>query len=177
MKLFFYAQRLSKSIDTSKYFGLIGMSFGGIVATEIAKKFNPKFTILISSAETKHELRSIYRWFGKLNVIRIFPKFCFNMPRPIAYYVFGAKNKNLLKNILDDADMYFTKWAVNQISRWNNEDRINNCYKIGGTNDKLIPQKNSKNITFIKNGTHFMIVDKSDDVSLWLNKCFLKEID
>lgn len=164
-----YAKRLAEDIDTSQPFGLIGMSFGGIVAVEITKQLNPKFTILISSAETKYELRTIYRWFGKLNIIRFFPEWCFNMPRWIAYYIFGAQNKALLKAILDDADMYFTKWAVNQISRWKNETKIKNCYKIGGTKDKLIPQKMENNMTLIENGEHFMIVDMNDSVSEIIN--------
>ena len=164
-----YAARLSESIDTNENYAVIGMSFGGMVATEISKQLNPKFTILISSAETKYELRSIYRWFGKLNIIRFFPEWCFNMPRWMAYYIFGAENKTLLKAILDDADMYFTKWAVNQISRWQNTTQINNCYKIGGTKDKLIPQHKSNSTTFIENGEHFMVVDKATEVSLLIN--------
>jgi len=164
-----YAQRLSLKINTKEPFALIGMSFGGIIATEISKQLSPKYTILISSAETKYELRTIYRWFGKLNIIRFFPLFCFDMPRPIAYYIFGAKNKVLLKAILDDADLFFTKWAINQISKWGNTKTINNCFKIGGSQDKLIPQNISKIGYPIKNGEHFMIVDKANEISQALN--------
>jgi len=99
------------------------------------------------------------------------------MPKPIVYYIFGAKNKTLLKSILDDANLYFKKWAANQISRWNNITKIKNCYKIGGSNDKLIPQEKSKNMTLVKNSTHFMMVDKSNDIGLWLNNRFKSEID
>lgn len=164
-----YAKRLSSSININEPFGLIGMSFGGMVATEIAKQLNPKFTILISSAETKYELRPIYRWFGKLNIVQFFPKYCFNMPRRMAYYIFGAKNKALLKAILDDANIHFTKWAINEITRWKNTTSILNCYKIGGTKDKLIPQKPSIKTTLIKNGEHFMIVDQANEVSEIIN--------
>ncbi len=36
-----YAMRLSKQIDTTQPFALIGVSFGGMVCIEIAKKLNP----------------------------------------------------------------------------------------------------------------------------------------
>jgi surfactin synthase thioesterase subunit len=36
-----YAARLALNIDTSAPFYLIGLSFGGMLATEIAKKLNP----------------------------------------------------------------------------------------------------------------------------------------
>jgi hypothetical protein len=164
-----YSKRLSKTINTSEPFGIIGLSFGGIIAIEISKKLNPNFTLLISSVETKYELRTIYRWFGKLNLIRIFPEFCFNMPRSIGYYFFGAKNKKLLKAILDDTNLYFTKWAINQISRWENTTRIDNIIKINGTKDKLIPPKNYENSVLIKGGGHFMIIDKANEVSKKIN--------
>ena len=164
-----YAKRLSKPIDTSKPFGLIGLSFGGIVATEIAKQLNPKVTVLISSAETKNELRTLYRIFGKILLIKLVPLFCFNMPRKIAYYLFGAQNKKLLKAILDDADMYFTKWAVSQLIIWENTIRLKHVIKINGEVDKLIPLKNHKNTITIKNGEHFMIVDKAKEVSDLIN--------
>lgn len=165
-----YAKRLSESINKNEPFALIGLSFGGIIATEISKQLNPKFTILISSAETKFELRKIYRIFGFLNLVKVFPLFCFDMPRRIAYFIFGAKNKPLLKDILDDADLYFTKWAVIQISRWQNTTTIKNAFKISGTRDKLLPPNKQSNITLIEKGEHFMIVDRADEISEILNQ-------
>jgi hypothetical protein len=165
-----YAIRLCESINQNEPFGIIGLSFGGMIATEIAKVLKPKFTILISSAETKYELRRIYRIFGFLNLVRFFPLFCFDMPRRIAYFIFGAKNKPLLKEILDDADLLFTKWAVIQISGWKNTTTIKNAYKISGTSDKLLPPNKQSNITLIDKGEHFMIVDRADELSEILNQ-------
>lgn len=164
-----YAKRLSTPINTKEPFGIIGVSFGGMVAIEMAKQLNPKITILISSAETKFELRTIYRIFGKTNFIKLVPLFCFNMPRKIAYYLFGAKNKKLLKAILDDADMYFTKWAVSQLIIWKNETKPTRLIKINGKKDKLIPSKHHKNTIFISDGEHFMIVDNASKVSELIN--------
>ena len=46
-----YAKRLSKKIDKKEEFIIIGVSFGGLIATEISKILKSKLTILISSAE------------------------------------------------------------------------------------------------------------------------------
>ncbi|MFT6337757.1 MAG: surfactin synthase thioesterase subunit [Halioglobus sp.] len=43
-----YTLRLSKQIDQSQEFGIIGVSFGGIIAIELSKILNPKTVILIS---------------------------------------------------------------------------------------------------------------------------------
>tara|TARA_B100000809_G_C15071066_1_gene506030 strand:+ start:258 stop:911 length:654 start_codon:yes stop_codon:yes gene_type:complete len=164
-----YTMRLSQGINTSEPFGIIGLSFGGLVAIEMSKQLDPKITILISSAETKYELRSIYRLFGKTHLIKLAPLFCFNMPRKIAYFLFGAKNKKLLKEILDDADMYFTKWAISKLITWENTAHITNIIKLSGSEDKLLPPSKDENTILIKGGEHFMIVDKSDEISITIN--------
>lgn len=48
-----YAKRLCAQVDTSEPFALVGLSFGGMLATEMCKFIKPVHTILLSSAETK----------------------------------------------------------------------------------------------------------------------------
>ena len=168
-----YAIRLSERIDVKEEFGILGVSFGGLVAVEISKWLNPKLTILISSAETKNELRRSYRLIGKIRVLKIMPKNLFNPPRFMANWIFGAKNQTLLKEILNDTDLKFAKWAVNELVNWNNNEQLSNdLLKIGGTNDKLIPPKGRNRISLISGGTHFMIVDRANEISQLINqKC------
>ncbi|MDW7693712.1 alpha/beta hydrolase [Flammeovirgaceae bacterium SG7u.111] len=165
-----YAARLSQSIDTSKDFILLGVSFGGLVATEIGKFLSPKQTILISSAETAAELRSIYRLFGKLNLIRFIPKPFLNMPAWLANLLFGAKNKQLLAEIIQDTDLGFLKWALAELMQWKNQTRLPNCLKIEGGNDLLLPPTKSTNAILIPQGGHFMIVDKAEEISGVINE-------
>lgn len=164
-----YSKRLSSVIDTKNDFCLIGVSFGGLIATEISKILNPKMTILISSAHTKNELRPIFRWFGKTKLIKLIPTSLFDPPRLIVRYLFGAKNSKLLNDILDDTDLSFVKWSVNELINWNNVTQLKNVVKINGTNDKLIPPKGNTIMELIYNGGHFMIVDKADELSKMIN--------
>lgn len=166
-----YSKRLISryQIDQVAEFCLIGVSFGGIIAIEISKLIKPKMTILISSVETKNELSGLVRLVGKLRLIDIIPQFLLNPPKKIAQYMFGAVNVELLNSILDDTDLRFTKWALSRLTRWENKDRIPNTVKIGGTKDKLFPQKDISSI-LIQGGEHFMIVDKADEVSKIINE-------
>ena len=68
-----YAFRLSKKIKGNEKFGLIGVSFGGLIAVEISKITKPEITILVSSAETKKGLRRIYSLFGRTKLIKLIP--------------------------------------------------------------------------------------------------------
>ncbi|TXD51976.1 MULTISPECIES: alpha/beta hydrolase [unclassified Polaribacter] len=164
-----YSKRLSAKIDQNEKVCLIGVSFGGLVTTEISKLINPALTILISSAETKKELPFIYGVFGKTNLVKLFPTTLFDPPRWIANFLFGTEQTELLNAILKDTDLKFAKWAVHALISWKNEESLKNVIKIHGTKDKLIPLKSTKNIKLIKDGEHFMIVDKAQEISTIIN--------
>tara|TARA_R110000868_G_scaffold37111_5_gene131392 strand:+ start:15373 stop:16023 length:651 start_codon:yes stop_codon:yes gene_type:complete len=165
-----YSERLSKVIDTKSDFALVGVSFGGLVAVEISKVLKPRLTILISSAETRNELRPVCRGFGKIGLLKKLPREMFDPPRSIAKFLFGTDNKKLLNSILDETDLKFAKWAVNELVKWDNQDRIENVVRIHGTSDKLIPWKSSDKVELIENGEHFMIVDRADEISKVINE-------
>ncbi|NQY30630.1 MAG: alpha/beta hydrolase [Flavobacteriaceae bacterium] len=160
-----YSKRLSHVIDTENDFGIIGVSFGGLIATEISQILKPKITILISSAHTKNELRPIFKWFGKTRLIKLMPTSLFDPPRLIANYLFGVKDSKLLNDILDDTDLSFAKWAVDKLINWTNTTQLKNVIKINGTNDKLIPPRGNTKMELIDKGGHFMIVDRANEIS------------
>jgi pimeloyl-ACP methyl ester carboxylesterase len=165
-----YSKRLSKVINTEESFGLIGVSFGGLIATEITKILSSKITILISSAETYKDLRPIYNVIGQLGIAKFFPKQFFNLPKSIANWLFGAQNNKLLSEILDDTDLNFTKWAVVELTKWKNITTIQNVVKIHGSKDKLIPLNNQCNSHVVDGGEHFMIVDRASEISEIINR-------
>ena len=169
-----YSIRLASKMDTSGEYGVLGVSFGGLIAVEISKQLNPRFTILISSAETKHELRPLFLAFGKTGIGQLLPKSFFNLPTWFAPYLFGTKNKKLLNAILDDTDLSFTKWAVNELITWKNVERLDRVIKISGSNDKLIPPVNDNQTYLLDLGEHFMIVDRADEVSEIVNQELMK---
>ena len=165
-----YSKRLSSIIDTSEKFCVLGVSFGGLIAVEISKFLKPELTILISSAETRQELPLIYRILGKTKIVKIIPSKLLDPPRWIANILFGTKKVELLNEILDDTDLKFTKWAIQELSSWENEQRVEKVLKIVGTKDKLIPLKSIKNIRLVKDGGHLMIIDNAKEVSEIINQ-------
>lgn len=168
-----YALRLSKKIDTSEDFIILGLSFGGLVANEISKILKPKATILISTIEVKSEIPLLYRFIGNTKVLNLIPKFILRTSNIFITYLFGTKEKKLLKEIIEDSNVTFSKWAVLQLVSWQNETRLKNCLKIHGSKDKLLPAP--KDAVIIENGEHFMIVDYAEEVSRVIND-FVKEI-
>ncbi len=163
-----YALRLSKQINKNEEFGLIGVSFGGIIAIELSNILKPKCIILVSSVSKSEELPFKYlrRPFSKL--IKLIPNRFVKPPQFIMNFMFGAVDKELLSKIIKDTDPHFIKWALHLILTWRGSGPNENLIRIHGTNDRLIPLKGVAKM--IDNGGHFMIVDKADEISNYINE-------
>ena len=166
-----YSKRLIQEyrISEENDYAILGVSFGGLIAIEMSKIVNPKWTILISSIETRTELSSIIKLLGKSKLLNLIPKEILKPPLFFAQFIFGTDQKKLLKAILKDSDLTFTKWALKELTNWKNETRLPNLIKIGGSKDILLPAKGNNTI-LIEHGTHFMIVDKAEEISNLLNE-------
>ncbi|KQM76918.1 hypothetical protein ASE74_16720 [Pedobacter sp. Leaf216] len=164
-----YAKRLSNVIDTTKPFALVGVSFGGMIAVEIAKILNPTKTIIISSTVLAAQLPMLYRFAGKLGLLKLIPaKFLKSSNKLTQNYYFGTRSgseKSLLSKIINDTDPYFLKWAIGSILAWKNNIRPLNTYHIHGTNDKILYSKKAKPDYVIKSGTHFMVYQNAKEIS------------
>lgn len=165
-----YALRLSEVIDQSSEYGILGVSFGGLVAVEMSKKLHPALTILISSVQTRNELSPFYRAVGRLGLLKLLPARMFRPPKKITAYFLGSSRPSVLNSILDDMDMHFTKWALTEFTRWENEERLNSVLSIGGSHDKLISPVLDQQSVIIPGGEHFMIVDKAREISQIINR-------
>jgi len=163
-----YAIRLTEQINQKDEFGILGVSFGGIVAIELSKLIKPSKLILISSVETSTQLPQTYVSLGKTQILNLIPNTLIKPPKPLLGFLFGAKNKQLLKQIIKDTEPEFIRWALNAIINWSNEETPIEAIRIHGTKDKLIPLKGEANE--IKDGGHFMIVDKAEEISNLINE-------
>lgn len=167
-KISSYCKRLLKQIDQTEKFGILGVSFGGIVAIELSKMSNPEKVILISSVESDDQLPRKYLTIGKTKILNVVPNFLIKPPKPILGFLFGAKNKRLLEQIIEDTSPTFIRWALNSIINWSNDENLIKPVRIHGTNDKLIPLKGEA--LKVENGGHFMIVDNAEEISKLVNE-------
>ena len=115
-----YCNRLSKGIDRSEEFIIVGLSFGGIVTIEIAKVLQPKQVIIISSVSTREEFPFLYKLIGRLGLHQLAPSFLFKRPNILVYWFFGARTvgeKRLFKQFLSNSTPTFLRWAIDKVLR------------------------------------------------------------
>lgn len=176
-----YAGRLSNVIDISQPFALVGVSFGGMIAVEIAKILNPMCTIVISSTVLSRNLPVTYQLAGSLNLIKAVPSWLIKASNRLTQnFFFGTKSlieKKLLSLIIKDTDTRFLKWAISSILSWQNETRPKRLYHIHGTNDKILYSKKAKPDFVINNGTHFMVYQNAVEISGIIDALIAKERD
>lgn len=161
-----YAKRISQRIIEKDVF-LIGLSFGGMMAVEVAKIIPVKKVILIAFAKTKFELPLMYRIAGKIRLHMIIPSVIFKWSNFLSRWIFGIQTKEekvLFKNILKDTDDRFLRWAINEIVCWKNIEQPSNYVHIHGAKDLVLPFHNCKVDHLIKNGGHFMTVNKAKEI-------------
>ncbi len=165
-----YAHRMMTTygIDQVEKPIILGLSFGGMLATEMAKIIPGSKAILISTSETRSELPLAIKAGAKMKANKFIPDMLANPPIDLAAKFFGTKKKELLKAILADSDIDFTRWALGAIGKWENDVRLSEKLKIHGTEDIVIPLVDKSSV-IIDSGTHLMILDKPDEVSRAIN--------
>ena len=164
-----YSMRLSSQIKTENPI-IIGLSFGGIIAQEIAHQIKAKKVIIISSLKGRKELPLLYKIAGILRLNRIIPSFLFKRSTFITNIFFGARGKNdkmLLKNILSSTDTKFLQWAIENALHWNPENTPDIIH-IHGSKDKIIPIRYVKADYGINGGGHLMVLNKARELSALL---------
>lgn len=163
-----YSKRMSKLINTKEPFFLMGVSFGGMIATEISKLLSPAKLILVSSVAYSDELPKLFQTKLAQYLSEFTPKKILHLPPSVGMFLFGTKEKVLLTEILRDIDPVFLKWAIHSITQWIQNEKINNFVTIHGGNDKIIPKPKAD--LYFEKGGHFIIVDESDNINTFIKQ-------
>ena len=162
-----YAVRLLPQITKPNPI-LIGLSFGGMMAVEVAKHIKVKRIIIISSGKNKNEIPFYYRLAGKLNLTKIIPATALIKTNLFTNWFFSNRSvddKKMLSAILHDTDPIFLKWAIHAIATWQNKTVHKNLYHIHGDADRILPFKFVTCDETLKGGAHLMIVNRSSEVN------------
>lgn len=160
---------------------LIGVSFGGIVAQEIAKRINYHKIIIISSIKTKNEYSPRLLFFKKYKAYRLFPSKSLNTLLKCAS-IFPKKSligkKVKMYNVyLTQRSAYYLDWCMRKALQWENEQPLERLVHIQGTRDHIFPIEYLQgNFIAIKNGTHAMILFKAKEISKILEEELKKQL-
>ncbi|MDX5481531.1 MAG: alpha/beta hydrolase [Hymenobacteraceae bacterium] len=152
---------------------LVGFSFGGLIAIELAKILQAKKTIIISSIATRHAIPWHYRLAGKALLHKYLPFRLMQNTYPLAPYFFGAHSpyeRRLLKSVFFRMNEKFLRWALGRLLDWQQEEVIPHLIQIHGTSDLILPYYDRPGIIKVQKGEHLMVIHRPDEISAILSK-------
>lgn len=171
-----YALRLRNQIP-DEYPVIVGISFGGMLVTEMAKADSNIRGIIISSNKTSAEFPAWLRIGKYLPVYKWSPATISKSIMLMNTWIIAGRKKEhkaIQKQIIRESDMKFVNWAISSILHWKNNTVPANIVHIHGTSDKLLPYRLVKADHTIKNGSHTMTLDKHTELSALLKSLIEK---
>jgi pimeloyl-ACP methyl ester carboxylesterase len=173
-----YALRLKEETGIPDDAVIVGLSFGGMLSTEIAKVFPQANVILLSSSKTGAEIPPLYKTGKYLPLYKWSPaplqKF-FMRNYEGMFGITSKRGKEIYQKLIAQSDIGFNKWAVWALLHWDNTEIPANVVHIHGTSDKILHYKNVRCDITIPNGGHLMVMEQAVEMSVILKKLILKK--
>ena len=151
---------------------LLGVSFGGMIAIEIAKQVPLAKLIIVSSIKTASELPRWMKLTGKFQLHKIFPTRSYKITEGYDNRRLGISNEEeraLVNTYREKVDPVYYNWAVHQVLSWKNNWYPGNIVHIHGDHDKIFPVKHLNPTHIIPGGSHIMMLNKAAEVSQCIN--------
>lgn len=157
-----YVSRILKEIKHENPV-LIGVSFGGVIVQEMAKRIAVQRVLIISSVKSHHELPRRMQFAKKSGFYKI-------LPTSLAKHVgkvdklplsdFIKKRVAMYKEYMWFSNSYYLDWAIEKLLQWVQEKPDPDLVHIHGDEDLVFPIKNIKSCIVVKGGTHVMIINR-----------------
>lgn len=162
-----YAHRFSVLINDKEKFVLIGLSLGGMIASEIARIKPPRKLILLSSISCSNEMPWYFRLAGKAGIQKMIPTVLYKRVTIINHFM-GSKSKidkAIVLSFVKQVEPAFIRWSINAILNWVQHERLENTIHIHGDKDRLLPYRYTKASHIINNGRHLMVLNKANEIN------------
>lgn len=172
-----YAERMA-AVITDQNPILLGVSFGGMIAVEMAKFMPIKKIFLVSSIKTRFEKPFYFRMGAFLRLNKLISLKPTKFLEPFENFNLGVKtaeDKELAEDYHRHFDEKFGDWAIDRIIHWKNEVYPPNLTHIHGSKDHILPIRYVKPDFIVEGGGHLMIFNHAEEVSAILNRVLANE--
>ncbi len=172
-----YAERMAEKVVQSHNVPLVlgGVSFGGMLAYEMARYLKPDAVVLIASCRKRESLRPIYapgRW-----LLPLIPVQAWSVAKLLSGPVMRIRHRTsvarreLLIAMFKDTDSRFMHWTLQAILRWQPTPLADiPVFQIHGSRDPLIPARRVEADVMIPNGGHLINVTHAEEVNAFVRR-------
>ena len=169
-----YAHRIIESNNITSSDVLVGLSFGGLLAQQIASILGNAHIVLISSFRDKKDIKTLLRVLMETRAYKLIANIdltYFSSVIRVFMSPSTAKGSGTLNRMIADTDLKFTRWAIDQIRLTGKIDPgQTTVHNIIGKQDKLIKYWENTSTFTIEKGGHFMIYENHLEVRMALQQ-------
>ena len=171
-----YAVRLAQPINTGEPFGLIGLSLGGIMASEITTFCKPEATILIGSVPVFSELPPYYQWVRRLRIQKLVPGTLYKYAAIVKHYFTRepAEDKKEIFQMIRETEPAFIRWGINAVLHWTNTQKPESLTHIHGTRDEVFPFAYTRPTHIIPRGDHMLVISHPHEINTIIRQALSK---
>jgi len=167
-----YAERMIEKVNVNEQFILMGLSFGGIMLSEINQLVKPEANILLSTVKDRSELPLYMKFSAKTSFHKFIPTSFFTSEAGLSYAFFRKIYSSKMPNLYDFfefRDPHYLQWSIDKIVNWETPHLIENYLHIHGNKDIIFPDSNIKNAEIISGGSHILVMQKAKKTSEIIN--------
>lgn len=174
-----YAKRLAKKLVAEGKFTaqnppiLIGLSLGGFVAVELAKRLPHQKLILISTIKHESERPWVLNLGKKIPLYNWMPAWASRLLPAWASRITGVTDRPgylLYRKMLKGWSGKLFRWARYAAVHWENEHAPKNALHIHGTNDHIFTHHRIEADHYIEKGSHYMVMDRADEIAQFIHQ-------
>jgi len=168
-----YAARMAAGIKEEGPVTLLGLSFGGMISLEIARRRPVEKIILISTIKHTRERPAYFNLARRLKLYQLSNRWMFRQRPFIVKLYMGATTEEevqLLNDYLQHTDFDFLQWSIRTVLHWENEEVPPAVVHIHDSKDHTFPLKYVQPDYTIEGGGHFMIMNRAAEINRILSR-------
>lgn len=170
-----YARRLvdTLSLDSDCIIG--GVSFGGMLACEVAAVCNPRCTLLVASCRGRRAIRRSYwpaEWVSRLLPDRVLRRRCIASSRLLAKMEdLTHEQYRLVRDMSVDVPVLYLRRVGRMVLYWRRPSPLA-CpvYHIHGASDRIIPLRKVRPDEVISDGGHLINLTHPEQVNRFIER-------
>ncbi|WP_448699409.1 hypothetical protein ACFGVR_20640 [Mucilaginibacter sp. AW1-3] len=163
-----YAQKLIAKYHITPHSNIIGVSFGGMLAVEVARQVEIKNVIIISSIKSINEAPSYYKVFRVLPVYKLITgKLMLSVGKLLKPF-FSKKmggESHLFDSMLRNTSPGFLKWSMGAALHWDGQTTPLPVHHLIGDADLIFDYRRITNPIVIPGGDHMMVFTRAKDLN------------
>jgi pimeloyl-ACP methyl ester carboxylesterase len=170
-----YARRMAAAIPRVRPLLLGGVSFGGMLAYEMASVVRPDAVVLIASCRTEAGIRPFSRRLAP--AVQQLPVRVIDLVKRVAPWVIAAlprlskEQQRLCAEMFQDTGSRFLQWAFGAITAWRpSEPHGVPVRQIHGARDPMIPAAVVQADELIPDGGHLINLTHANRVNAFLQR-------